>query len=59
MRQVQEAPPSDWYGGNKEQDLPSRGCLTDEPIGFRFQTGIGGVKDCKCVPSSHLNCDAT
>ena len=59
VRQVQEAPPSDWFGGDKEQELPNRSCLTDEPIGFSFRTGIGGGKHCRCVPKSHLNCDAT
>ena len=58
VRQRQEVPPSDYFGGLKESNLPSLSCLTDEPMGFRFMTGVGGTLPCNCRPGAYLNCDA-
>ena len=59
VRQAQDAPPSDWYGGHSEDGLPHRSCLTDPAIGLTFTTGLGGTLPCGCSPKSYLNCEAT
>lgn len=59
VRQRQARPGSDWFGGTSESEQPHRSCLTDEPFGFRWLTGLGGNRPCECVPSDRLNCDAT
>ena len=59
VRQRQGRPESDWFGGESESGQPHRSCLTDEPFGFSWLTGLGGSKPCECVPSDRLNCDAT
>lgn len=59
VRQHQAAPPSDYFGGQPEDTLPSRSCLTDAAMGFHFNTGIGGTLPCNCEPREYLNCDAT
>ena len=58
VRQRQQPPPNDWFGGEAESGLPQRSCLTTEPIGLTFRTGLGGTRRCHCAPSDHLNCDA-
>ena len=40
-----------------EDELPARSCLTDDAMGFRFRTGLGGGRECHCEPGSHLNCE--
>ena len=59
MRQAQDAPPSDWYGGHTEDGLLHRSCLTDPAIGLTFTTGLGGTLPGGCSPKSYLNCEAT
>lgn len=61
VRQNQNAPISDWYGGHTEDDAPHRSCLSDEPFGMAgtFTTGLTGTRPCVCVPSDRLNCDGS
>jgi hypothetical protein len=61
VRQAQPAPVSDWYGGQSEEDQPHRSCLSDPPFGLAssFSTGLQGTRQCQCVPSDRLNCDAS
>ena len=52
VRQVQ----GDSWPLASEGELPSRSCLADSQMGFRFKTGVGGGRTCTCRPEAYLNC---
>ena len=57
QKQVRSDDP--WGESRAEDVLPSRSCLADAPMGFRFRTGLDGARPCVCTPADTLNCDAT
>lgn len=45
--------------GGSEGTLPSRSCLAEPQMGFRFKTGLDAATTCVCEPAERVNCDAT